>query len=58
VSAQNRRLPPPRTVTIIAVVVVLAVATGVYAGLRAPWGIKHPQVKAGVAMPPPTRTIS
>ncbi|GAB3433542.1 hypothetical protein GCM10027517_00570 [Phycicoccus ginsengisoli] len=29
---------------------VLAVAVGGYAGLRAPWGTKHPQVKQGIAV--------
>ena len=29
---------------------LLAVAVGVYAGLRASWGTKHPQVKEGIAM--------
>ena len=43
---------PPRTVTIgyVALVLLLAVAVGVFVGLRAPWGTKHPQVKEGIAM--------
>lgn len=46
----NRRVAPPRTLAIGAVVLLLAVALGVYGGLRAPWGTKHPQVKEGIAM--------
>ncbi len=46
----NRRLWPPRTLAIGVLVLLLAVALGVYAGLRAPWGTKHPQVKEGIAM--------
>jgi hypothetical protein len=45
-----RRLPQLRTVVLGAAVLLLAVAVGVCAGLRAPWGTKHPQVKEGVAM--------
>jgi len=29
---------------------VLAITVGVYAGLRSPWGTKHPQVKQGIAV--------
>ncbi|MFC5731680.1 hypothetical protein [Nocardioides vastitatis] len=46
----NRRLWPPRTLAIGVLVLLLAVALGTYAGLRAPWGTKHPQVKEGIAM--------
>lgn len=46
----KRRLPQLRTVVIGAAVLGLGVSTGVYTGLRATWGTKHPQVKEGVAI--------
>ncbi|MGA8846212.1 MAG: hypothetical protein WB471_06315 [Nocardioides sp.] len=46
----NGRNWPPRTVALCIVVLLLAVAVGVYGGLRAPWGTKHPQVKEGIAI--------
>jgi hypothetical protein len=46
----DRRLWPSRTLAIGVVVLLLAVALGAYGGLRAPWGTKHPQVKAGIAV--------
>jgi hypothetical protein len=50
VPSPYRRSRPPFTVAVGTAVLLLAVAVGIYAGLRAPWGTKHPQVKEGIAM--------
>lgn len=35
---------------VVVAVLVVAVALGLYAGLRMPWGTKQPQVKQGIAV--------
>ena len=49
-TSPDHRLWPPRTIALGVVVLLLAIAVGVYGGLRAPWGTKHPQVKDGIAI--------
>jgi hypothetical protein len=44
------RRVPQTTVIVGAVVAVIALSLGAYAGLRSPWGAKHAQVASGVAM--------
>jgi hypothetical protein len=43
-------LPSRGSALVGLVVVAVLLAVGVYAGLRSPWGAKHAQVKAGVAV--------
>ena len=50
VTTLDDRFRPSRTVVLGVVSLVLALAAGAYAGTRAPWGTKHPQVKEGIAM--------
>jgi hypothetical protein len=50
VTTSLRHVGSPHTVALCAVLLVLTLALGAYAGLRAPWGTKHPQVKQGIAM--------
>lgn len=45
---QGRRTT--KTAVLVAVGLLVVAALGVYVGLRAPWGTKHPQTKSGVAM--------
>jgi hypothetical protein len=40
----------PRIAVLGVVALALTLAIGVFVGLRAPWGTKHPQVEQGVAM--------
>ena len=42
--------PTRRPMLIGVVVCAVVLGLGVYAGLRSPWGTKHPQVKPGIAM--------
>ena len=42
--------PPRHRLLIDFVVVAVLLGVGVYAGLRSPWGTKHPQVLEGIAM--------
>lgn len=42
--------PPSRRVLTGIVVAAVLLGLGVYAGLRSPWGTKHPVVKEGIAM--------
>ncbi len=42
---------PSRRVGLIGLLAVaLVLGLGLYAGLRSPWGMKHPVVKAGIAL--------
>ena len=46
----SRRVGRRRAAVLAVLGLALALVVGIYAGLRVPWGTKHPQVKQGVAM--------